>query len=388
MTPRVVVLGGGYAGLMAALRLANRGRRRFQILLINASDEFVERIRNHELAASKPPRRRSIPRMLRRTGVIFVHGRAVQLDTTRKIVTLADGCELPFARLILALGSVADVSVPGAREHAFPVATEAGAQRIRDKLASGARRISAVGGGLTGIEIAAELADGHPERSVALVAPGRPGVFLSDAARDYLVRAFDHLGVTLVDGVVRNVRSGWLDLGDRSLETDLCVWAGGFVAPPLARAAGLSVNDTGQVLVDAQLRSLSHPDIYAVGDAAATTEQAGAPILMGCKYSMPMAAHAADNVAHAFAGRVEQPFRFGDSVFCLSLGRKNGLIQRMTRDGKPTGIITGRLGAFIKEFICRLTVWSLRLERHFVFYRWPPAPRALPAAAEQKRLAG
>jgi NADH dehydrogenase FAD-containing subunit len=98
-----------------------------------------------------------------------------------------------------------------------------------------------------------------------------------------------------------------------------------------------------------------------------------------------MAIQVAENIARAAAGKVEKPFRFGDTGFCISLGRKDGLIQLSRADGSPAGIIKGWWAARIKELICRYTIWSLKLERRFAFYRWRTP--ALPAANEPKRLA-
>jgi NADH dehydrogenase FAD-containing subunit len=375
---RILVLGGGYAGILAALRLANRGLGA-QVTLVNASAEMVERVRLHELAAASPPQRRPIAELLRGSGVELVVGKVTSLDAEQQIARLADGRELEWDRLIYALGSFAsDGGVPGVREHAMLIGNEAGAQRIRD---GGAKNFVVVGGGLTGVEIAAELA---PTRRVTLVTSDALGSFLSSAGQQYLRQRLTDMGVRIVDASVREVRAGEVALDGEILKCDACVWAGGFIAPPLAKAAGLTVNERGQLLVDERLRSLSHPNIYAVGDAANPQFDAGAPIRMGCKYAMPMAIHAAENVARAAAGKVERPFRFGDTGFCISLGRKDGLIQLAHIDGRPAGIIKGKWAAFIKESVVRYTIWSLKLERRFAFYRWRRP--ALPAN-EPKRLA-
>ena len=208
-------------------------------------------------------------------------------------------------------------------------------------------------------------------------------------------------GVRIVDAKVKEVRAQEVVLDGGSgagegggdgrgevLPCDVCVWASGFRAPALAADSGLQVNPLGQIVVDERLRSRSHPNVYAVGDAAAADFDAGSPILMGCKYAMPMAVHAAENLARTERGTSERPFRFGDTGFCISLGRSDGLVQLNHTDGTAKRIVTGRLAAWIKEQICRFTVWSLKLERHFAFYRWlsPRAGSAL-ASKDPKRLA-
>lgn len=382
---KILVLGGGYAGMIAALRLAKRGLGS-RVTLVNAVPELVERVRNHELGAGKAPPRRSIASMLRGTGVTFVAGTVNDLDLGRRVAWLADGRDLGWDRLVFALGSVADDGgVRGVRQHALLIGDEAGALQLREALDAGAGEVVVVGGGLTGIETAAEVAERGAR--VTLVAQGGVGTFLSPAAQHYLRGALGRLGVRVVDAKVREARAGAVVLGDgEELKCDACVWAGGFLAPPLARASGLEVSERGGIVVDARLRSVSHPEVYAVGDAADPRFDAGAPLRTGCKYAMPTAVHAADNLARSLAGEDERPFGLGDSIFCVSLGRRDGLIQLMTNAGEPRGIVTGRLGAWIKERVVRFTVWSMKLERYFAFYRWPQPRRRLPRESEPKRL--
>jgi NADH dehydrogenase FAD-containing subunit len=118
--------------------------------------------------------------------------------------------------------------------------------------------------------------------------------------------------------------------------------------------------------VDAALRSVAHPNIYAVGDAAAT------PLRMACATAMPMGAYAADHLAARLNGQPQiEPFRFAYVLQCLSLGRRRALVQFVDRDDTPQErIITGWWGARIKELICRFTVWSLRWEKRVPGAYW------------------
>ena len=170
-----------------------------------------------------------------------------------------------------------DNGVPGARAHALLLGDERGARQLREALAAGARRLVVVGGGLSGVEMAAELAERGA--SVTLVAAGGVGRFLSTAGQNHLRRTLARLGVPIVEDSVREVRAGEVVLGQETLPCDACVWAGGFSAPSLARESGLDVNQVGQIRVDERLRSLSHPNVYAVGDAAEACFHAGSPIL-------------------------------------------------------------------------------------------------------------
>ncbi len=382
---KILILGGGYAGMMTALRLGNRGLGS-HVTLVNALPDFIERVRQHQLGAGRVPPRRAITRMLRGTGVRFVMGRVTSLDLDRRVARLVGGNELGFDRLVFALGSVGDTgTVPGVREHAAVVGDEAGAHRLRAQLAQGAREVVVVGGGPTGIETAAELAEQGAR--VTLVASPGVGGFLSPAGQWYLVRALARLGVRIVEARVREVRAGAVVVDGGELPCDACVWAGGFRASRLARESGLEVSVEGRIIVDAQLRSVSHPVVYAVGDAAEARSEAGAPLAAGCKHAMPMGAHAALNLARSLAGEAERPFRIGEIPLCLSLGRRDGLFQMVGHGGKPGRIITGRSAAWLKEGILRFTVWALGLERHFAFAFWPKPKRLPPQQPQAKQLA-
>lgn len=381
--PRVIVLGGGYAGVLAARRLARAARVR--VTLVNASDRFCERIRLHQLAAGEALPVVSMRSLLHGTGVDFVCATATALDPVARTLTLTDRT-LRFDHLVLALGSRVDIaSVPGVA--AFARVLDPGeAERVAEKLPS-ARRILVLGGGLTGLEAAAEIAERHPACAVTLATDGLVAPRLSPSARARTMASLAALHVVVREGLrVREITSRQALFDDETLGFDLCLWAGGFVAPPFARDAGLAVNARGQVRVDRCLRAVSHPWIYAVGDCAAPDDDPGCSIEMGCKTAMPMGAHAADNLARRLAGDREVAFDFRDFGHCISLGRREGIIQVRDLDGAATRAILGRTGAFLKEQVCRYTLRSLRAEGRVWRYRWMRtgrvrAPLALGVAA-------
>ena len=387
----VLVLGGGYAGLLAALRVANRGRRHgARVTLVNAADSFVERIRLHQVAAGHRVASRPITRMLRGTGAEFVQGRVLRLDPRRRRVMIErDGGthQIEYDTLIYALGSTIDTdSVPGVRDHAVTLGGTAQAQALHVCLADAAARgghLVVCGGGLTGIEAASECAQAYPGLSVSLVTRGQFGDQLSERGRLYLRGAFTRLGIAVRDGLtVERVRADRLEVtGTRPVPFDLCLWAGSFSVSPLAWEAGLQVNERGQILVDPYVRSLAHPSVYAAGDAAAPAGDPGAPIRMACATAMPMGAQAADNVIAALAGREAEPFRFAYGGRCISLGRGDALVQLVHGDDTPREqIITGRRAAWTKELVCRYAVLSLSLERRWGgAYHWL---KGQPAVAE------
>lgn len=194
-------------------------------------------------------------------------------------------------------------------------------------------------------------------------------------ARRYLRQRFAQLGVDLIErtAVARVDADGLVTTDGRRLPADAVLWTAAFSVPPLARDAGLAVDDAGRLLVSTDLRSLSHPQVFGVGDAAAVVERDGVPIRMACATAMPIGAHAADNINALLAGKALKPFTFRYALQCISLGRHAGLVQWVDGHDRPKErIITGRLGALVKESICRYTLYSLLLERRLpgIFF-WP-----------------
>ncbi|MEW9546955.1 NAD(P)/FAD-dependent oxidoreductase [Nonomuraea sp. NPDC050783] len=366
MTNHIVVLGAGYAGLGAAKRAARRlGRADAKVTLVNAADRFVERIRLHQLAAGQPAADLPLARLLDGTGVELVVARVTGLDPRARTVTL-DGppYELGYDVLVYALGSAADLDVlPGAREHAYTLATAGEAERLRARLAGTTGSVALVGGGLTAVEAATELAAAYPALRFELFCAGLVGEGLSEPGRRYVLRALDRLGVrvrerTPVDKVGPD---GLLLDGGAEVPAGTVVWTGGFRVPPLAAAAGLSTGADGRVVVDDRLRSVSHPEVLAIGDAAAADVAGRRPHRMSCQNAVPMGQYAGDAAARLVTGRELEPARLKYMLQCVSLGRRDGLVQPTHPDDRPRErVITGRAAALVKESIVRSTIWSMR----------------------------
>ncbi|MFC7535255.1 NAD(P)/FAD-dependent oxidoreductase [Actinoplanes sp. GCM10030250] len=365
MQHRIVVLGAGYAGAHAAGRLARRlhpGDTR--ITVVNAEPDFVQRLRMHQLATGQHLRRRPLTDVFAGTGITVRPGRVTSVDPGHRIVELADG-QINYDTLVYALGSTAaDHGVPGVAEHAHHVSGEQGALRLRERLrdlAAGGT-VLVVGGGLTSIEATTEIAGSRPDLNVALAARGGAGDWLSDKAQQHLRRVFDRLGITVHEqsDVVRVRETGVVTADGREISADVTVWAAGFAAHPIAAAAGFEVTGTGQILVDRTTRSVSHPGVYAVGDAGITDGEGGKPLRMSCASGIPMAWQAADAIAARLTGRKTPmiPLRYVSQ--CISLGRHDGILQIVTAGDRPTSsVVTGRAAARIKEFICAGAAWSI-----------------------------
>ncbi len=366
MKHRIVVLGAGYAGANAAGRLAKRLHPAdTEITLVNADPEFVERVRMHQLATGQDLRPRALTDLFAGTGVQVRIARVTAVDADRKTVALADAGELAYDTLVYALGSAAaDCGVPGVAEHAHFVAGKQQALRLRARLAglAAGEAVLVVGGGLTGIEAVTEIAEARPDLQVALVARGGLGDWLSEKAQRHLRKAFDRLGITVHEHTdIAGVEAdGAVTADGRVLPARVTVWTAGFAVHPVAAATTLEVAATGQIVVDETMRSVSHADVYAVGDAAFAPGASGAPLRMSCASGVPTAYQAADAIAARLTGRGLPANKIGYRGQCISLGRRDAIVQWVTPDDRPKpSATTGRTAARLKEMICKTAAWSV-----------------------------
>ncbi|WFB08101.1 FAD-dependent oxidoreductase [Streptomyces sp. LX-29] len=347
---QIVVLGAGYAGLMAALRLAPHD----DVTLVDPSDRFTERVRLHELAAAGTDVTRPLSGFLAGTSVTHIAARAVGIDTAARAVRTDDGRTLPYDRLVYALGSRTGTEggVLGAGDRAYTVETGA---ELRKRLLDGPGSVAVVGGGLTGVELAGEIAESAPGWQVRLLTAGEVGTGLSEKGRAHVRAALGGLGV--------RVEEGLRVAGADDVDADVVVWAAAMTAnSALAASAGLALDPTGRIRVDDALRSVSHPEISVAGDAAAAGSPLAGPLRMGCATALPTGSHVASVLLAEARGEAPKPLGFRYIIQCLSLGRRDGLIQFVRADDSPRErALTGRAAAFAKERVVRQTVANLRL---------------------------
>ena len=355
---QILVLGAGYAGLITAQRLARRLHTDdVDITLVSATPDFVERPRLHQVATGQDVRTLSLVDLVARTSVRLrvAEVRGIHLDARQ--VTLQTGTVLSYETLVVALGSrIARGRVPGAAEHAVLLDSRGVADEAARRLATFAEdhgRVVVCGGGLTGLEIASEVADRWPELHVDLVSPRRPGDWLAPRAQTYLDSTLDALGVDRTLASVNAVEpcAVVLDGGER-LSYDICLWAGGFEASTLVASSGLAVDATGRAQVDRTLRSSSHPDVWVVGDAAAVSGPWGEALAMGCRTGSFTAPVAADSIVAELVGGQPRTLRFRYWHECLSLGRRHGLVQFLDPFGRPrSAVLTGRPAITYKNVV-------------------------------------
>ncbi|MEU2183741.1 NAD(P)/FAD-dependent oxidoreductase [Streptomyces thermolilacinus] len=361
---QVVVIGGGYAGVMAANRLTQRDD--MTVTLINPRPDLVHRVRLHQLVGGSDdavvPYQEVLSERVRRVvdTVTLIHA-------AERSVTLAAGGTLAYDYLIYAVGSgSAEPGVPGAAEFAYPLATLEEAQRLRATLDAtpATAPVTVVGAGPTGIETAAELAE--TGRRVTLVCGGVLGPYLHTRGRRSVAERLAELGVTVIDGSDAKVTAVSRDTvrlaNGRELPSEVTVWTAGFGVPDLAVRSGLSTDAAGRLLTDETLTSVDDERILAAGDSAAPSEQ---PLRMSCLNASPLGARAADTVLSRLAGRQPGTIHQGFYAQCISLGRSAGIYQFANRSDVAVRLhIDKGMGARIKEMVCTGILGHLSKEAH------------------------
>ncbi|CAL9471448.1 NADH dehydrogenase [Streptomyces sp. enrichment culture] len=353
---KVAVAGAGYAGTLAANRLAKKVAEA-EITVINPRPDFVERVRLHEQVAGTGKAATPLTKMLR-------DGIHARLASVEKIgngsVTLDLGENLDFDYLFLAVGSTVS-PLPGT----IPVGTWEGAEQARTALARlpAGSTVSVIGAGLTGIETAAEVAYGRSDLRVRLVGQSLAPTF-SEGARKRVRTGLERLKVRVLEDTVTQVLRGEGERGaDKVLlrsngefGSDLTLWAVLGTVPDLAARSSLKVDEHGYAVVDAYLRSVSDPRIFVIGDCAAVPGARPA-----CQTAGPQGAHAADTLARLLKGRKIKPYSQGYTGTALSLGKRDAVVQLTRRDDSPKRLyIASRIAAVGKEAGARTAKYCAR----------------------------
>lgn len=347
----VIVVGGGYAGVLAANRLTQR--EDVAVTLINPRPSFVERIRLHQLVGGSDDAVVDYRELLGE-GIRLVVDSVARINAGERGVTLTTGGTIGYDYLIYAVGShSAGPSVPGAVEFAYPLGTFEEAQRLRPVLDAAPATVTVVGSGPTGIETAAELAE--QGRTVTLVCGAVLGPYLHPRGRRSVAQRLAKLGVTVLDGPdakVTEVMPGAVRLsGGHTLRSAVTIWTAGFGVPDLAVRSGLRTDTMGRLLTDETLTSLDDDRIVAAGDSACPSNL---PFRMSCQSATRIGAHAADTVLNRIANTQPEPINLGFSGQCISLGRRAGIFQFAAKDDTAIKFyLGGGPAAKLKEFVCK-----------------------------------
>jgi NADH dehydrogenase FAD-containing subunit len=197
------------------------------------------------------------------------------------------------------------------------------------------------------------------------VTQGEVGAFKGALVQRHIGEALREQAIAIYEKArVNRVEQGSVILDSGRIPADIIIWAGGFVASPLAREAGLQVNAQNQILVDPYLRSLSHPNIYAVGDAADPVEEPGVPSRMSLFTALVSGAQAAENIAAEIKGKPAQPLSFVWYGQGIALGPHDAVgFATYPSDVAWPLILRGMLAVKIRNFFVWYLGAALELER-------------------------
>lgn len=371
----VVIVGGGYAGVMCALRLGGRSRGRLSIALVNPRAEFVERLRLHEDLVEQPAHKMrsfDFAAFLGVRNVRFVEGSVVGLSRSNNSVSArsATGEELTlgYDRLVIASGSSAARNlIAGQADHCFNMdqSDPHGVARLRARLAvTSSPQISIIGGGATGIEVAAELSR-LPHANVTLICAGQFGDAFTKSVARRLRKVLDRRRVAILDNCpVRSVASDHVVTSTGSISHDIVVACTGFQVSPVWRDAGLRTEPNGRVVGDKFLRSVSDPAIFLAGDAATADLRHSAPPRMSVMFAMTSGAHVAECLIDERSGRGLRRFAFWTYGQAIGLGNEAFGFGNMAYDKAYPPYFTGRIGFQLRHFFVATLFRLLQWERH------------------------
>lgn len=400
---RIAIVGGGAGGLELAIRLGHGiGRNRHaQILLIDEKLTHLWKPLLHELAAGSLDERDDVDYLAqaRWHGFEFRLGRLTAIDRARRTVQLAAtynraGAEVVPARvlyydtLVIAVGSETnDLGVAGVNDHCFFLDRAAQAERFQDAmlemylraqtqtgpLAPGQLTVAIVGGGATGVELAAELRQAarqfhaygfnriDPERDVEIALiqsnerllpelPARISAAVRTELEQLGVRILTGQRVTRVDATGLDTRAGL------RIAAATKVWAAGIKAPDgLRQLDGLEVNRINQLCVHQTLQTTRDPDIFAFGDCAACPQPGSdKPVPPRAQAAAQQAQHLARSIRARLTGRPLPRFVYKDRGSLISLGRAGAV-------GSLMGRVVGR--AAIDGQVARI-MYRLLYKRH------------------------
>ena len=360
--PRVLVLGGGFAGIGAAQKLSKsdvdvvlvdkHDYHTFQPLLYQVATGLLERS-----AVGHPIR----DLFHKQDNVRIRQDEVTAIDLDAREVSFSEVEPLSYDYLVLALGAEVNFfGVQGAAEHAFPLYTLADAVRLKDHvlerwesadrkpslIEDGALNVVVVGGGPTGVETAGAMAelysgvfrkdypDVSSQHATITLIEASPEIFamFKENLRAYTVEALEKRGVEVTTGeVVESIAPERVTLKSGTvLPAHTLVWGAGLQGNGLIRSLGLDLERGNRIGVDEELRIAKHPEVYAVGDIAAITDTKTQHVLpqLG-SVALQSGEHAGETIARLVAGKETKPFKYRDKGTMAAIGRGAAVVQML-----------------------------------------------------------
>jgi len=351
-TPRIVIIGAGFGGLRAAIRLA---RSPVRITLIDRRNHHTFQPLLYQVAtAGISPGEIAAPIrwiMRRRHNVEVLLGEVEHFDLEKKLVKLP-GLEIPYDYLIVAAGASHAYFGHDEWEPFAPgLKTIEDALEIRRRVllafelaerqaagGSGAMQLNfvIVGGGPTGVELAGTLAEIarqvlanefdaiDPRTTRIILLEGGPRILpaypedLSKSAEEQL----RHLGVEVhTSALVTNVQAAAVSMGSTRIPAAVILWAAGVAASPLGKALGTPLDRAGRVLVNPDLSVPGHREVFVIGDLASLKDKNGKVLPGVAPVAMQEGTWAAHNIERDLKGEPRRDFHYFDKGSLATIGR-------------------------------------------------------------------
>lgn len=354
MSKHILILGGGYGGLLSALTTRKHlSPEEASITVVNRipSHQIVTELHRlavggvHESNVALP-----LTKLFKDKSINLVIDTVDKIDPDQKQVHLSSGAKTSYDTLVIALGGeTAFFGIPGLEENSLTLKSVEEANRvsahIQERLAAYAKSknkadatIVVGGGGLTGIELIGEIADMLPkwceqngvnisEVSVYNVEAG-PSILAGFPAElvDRAKASLEKRGVQLLMGIaVTEVKGNEVILKDgQTLVANTFVWTGGVTGNPVVANCGIEVN-RGRATVNEFLQSTSHPEVYLAGDNAVVFSPDGRPYPPSAQIAWQMGEAIGYNLFAQSKGLPQKSFAFVNSGVLASLGRKDAI---------------------------------------------------------------
>ena len=357
--PRVVIVGGGFAGLWATRALANADVR---ITLVDRGNHHLFQPLLYQVATaglSAPDIAAPLRHILRKQQNVEVRMATVTgIDADANRIALDDGATLDFDYLLLASGAThAYFGNDHWFRHAPGLKTLDDALDLRRKLLLAFERAEAaldpkereawlnfaiVGGGPTGVELAgtlAEIARHTLKHEFRNIDPSQARVRLIEAGPRVLAafpeslsgkakRQLEKLGVEVSLGTpVQDINADGYVLGDTFVPAKTVVWAAGVAASPLGKLLGAPLDRAGRVQVQPDLSVPAHPHIFVAGDLAALMQANGKPVPGVAPAAKQMGKLVAQNIRARLSGKPTQPFAYKDYGNLATIGRMAAVVD-------------------------------------------------------------